>query len=223
MSNLYVSDLDGTLLRSNEVTSKYTNQVINSLVEEGMIFSYATARSLVTAKKVTEGINAKIPLIVYNGAFVIDNITEKILIANYFDDSVHLVLEDLFSNNVYPIVYAYIDNVCAGTGCIASGSMKVYENLRNECQERGLSIYVGLTHHGEEEKSLHIKMSGCHGFCEMGCLVHIEPLGVMYVRVKPEDCHEIVERTLLGGEIIERLTYHQDGISYPRQVTARLT
>ena len=98
MSNLYVSDLDGTLLRSNEVTSKYTNQVINSLVEEGMIFSYATARSLVTAKKVTEGINAKIPLIVYNGAFVIDN-------------SVHSVLEDLFSNNVYPIVYAYIDNV----------------------------------------------------------------------------------------------------------------
>ena len=107
--------------------------------------------------------------------------------------------------------------ICAGTGCIASGSMKVYENLRNECQERGLSIYVGLTHHGEEEKSLHIKMSGCHGFCEMGCLVHIEPLGVMYVRVKPEDCHEIVERTLLGGEIIERLTYHQNGVSYPRQ------
>ena len=60
-------------------------------------------------------------------------------------------------------------------------------------------------------------MSGCHGFCEMGCLVHIEPLGVMYVRVKPEDCHEIVERTLLGGEIIERLTYHQSGVSYPRQ------
>ena len=107
--------------------------------------------------------------------------------------------------------------ICAGTGCIASGSMKVYENLRTECRERGLNIYVGLTHHGEEEKSLHIKMSGCHGFCEMGCLVHIEPLGVMYVRVKPEDCHEIVERTLLGGEIIDRLTYHQNGISYPRQ------
>ena len=109
MSNLYVSDLDGTLLRSNEATSEYTNQVINSLVDKGMIFSYATARSLITAKKVTKGINAKIPLIVYNGAFVIDNITENILIANYFDDSVHSVLEDLFSNNVYPIVYAYIN------------------------------------------------------------------------------------------------------------------
>ena len=42
---------------------------------------------------------------------MIDNITEKILIANYFDDSVHSVLEDLFSNNVYPIVYAYINGV----------------------------------------------------------------------------------------------------------------
>ena len=51
----------------------------------------------------------------------------------------------------------------------------------------------------------------------MGPLVHIEPLGVMYVRVKPEDCREIVERTLLGGEVIERLTYHQDGVSYSRQ------
>ena len=111
MSNLYVSDLDGTLLRSNEATSEYTNQVINSLVDKGMIFSYATARSLITAKKVTKGINAKIPLIVYNGAFVIDNVTEKILIANYFDDSVQAVLEDLFSNTVYPIVYALINGV----------------------------------------------------------------------------------------------------------------
>jgi len=109
MSTLYVSDLDGTLLRSNEATSEYTNQVINSLVDKGMIFSYATARSLITAKKVTKGIEAKIPLIVYNGAFVIDNITEDILIANYFDESVHSVLEDLFSNSVYPIVYAYIN------------------------------------------------------------------------------------------------------------------
>ena len=109
MSILYVSDLDGTLLRSNETTSEHTNYVINSLVDKGMLFSYATARSLITAKKVTRGIKAKIPLIVYNGTFIIDNITEEILIANYFDDSVYSVLEDLFSQNVYPIVYAYID------------------------------------------------------------------------------------------------------------------
>ena len=50
-----------------------------------------------------------IPLIVYNGAFVIDNITEDILIENYFDDRVDYVLDDLFANKVYPIVYAHID------------------------------------------------------------------------------------------------------------------
>ena len=69
-----------------------------------MIFSYATARSLITAKKATKGIAAKIPLIVYNGAFVIDNATENILIANYFDTSVYEVLDDLFKNKIYPIV-----------------------------------------------------------------------------------------------------------------------
>lgn len=109
MKTLYVSDLDGTLLRSNEETSEYTNNVINSLTERGMIFSYATARSLITAKKVTSGINAKIPVIVYNGAFVIDNITEDIMIANFFDDSVYEVLDELFVNKIYPIVYAYIE------------------------------------------------------------------------------------------------------------------
>jgi len=93
MSNLYVSDLDGTLLRSNEVTSKYTNQVINSLVEEGMIFSYATARSLVTAKKVTEGINAKIPLIVYNGAFVIDNVEKFSFVRKMCTEGMNMFLE----------------------------------------------------------------------------------------------------------------------------------
>lgn len=110
MNTLYVSDLDGTLLRSNEITSEYTNRIINNLTKRGMFFSYATARSLITAKKATKGLTAKIPLIVYNGAFVIDNITEKILIENYFDNAVLNLLEDLFHNEVYPIVYAFIND-----------------------------------------------------------------------------------------------------------------
>ena len=107
--------------------------------------------------------------------------------------------------------------ICAGTGCIAGGAMKIYENIKAECERRGLAVYVGLKHDTDEEKSLHVKMSGCHGFCEMGPLVHIEPMGVMYIHVTPEDCHEILERTVLGGEIIDRLVYHQDGVAYPRQ------
>ena len=107
--------------------------------------------------------------------------------------------------------------ICAGTGCIAGGAMKIYENLKAECEARGLPVYVGLKHDSEAEKSVHVKMSGCHGFCEMGPLVHIEPMGILYIHVKPEDCSEILEKTVLGGEIIDRLVYHLDGVAYPRQ------
>lgn len=107
--------------------------------------------------------------------------------------------------------------ICAGTGCIAGGAMNIYENIKKECAARGLQVYVGLKHDSDEEKSLHIKMSGCHGFCEMGPLVHIEPQGIMYIHVKPEDCNEIIEKTILGGEIIDRLVYHLDGVAYPCQ------
>lgn len=106
---LYISDLDGTLLRSDQTLSEYTCGVINRLTESGMLFSYATARSLISAKKVTGGLSAKIPLITYNGAFVFDNVTEEKLVSNYFDKSVLDLLEELFQNGIYPIVYAFVD------------------------------------------------------------------------------------------------------------------
>ena len=105
MKTLYVSDLDGTLLRSNETLSEYTSQTINQLVEEGMLFSYATARSYNTAHKVTKGFHAKIPLIVYNGAFVKDNVTGEILLSYDFSDDIFQVLDDLLAHHIYPIVY----------------------------------------------------------------------------------------------------------------------
>lgn len=79
MKTLYVSDLDGTLLRSDARTSAYTNQVINQLTSDGMLFSYATARSYLTATKATKGLNARIPIITYNGA-VICKMTRLILL-----------------------------------------------------------------------------------------------------------------------------------------------
>lgn len=109
MKTLYVSDLDGTLLRSDETLSPFTAQTINDLVAGGMLFSYATARSYLTASRVTRGIDAKIPLIVYNGAFVVDNASGEILLSNFFDSSVDALLDDLIAHDVYPIVYSLQD------------------------------------------------------------------------------------------------------------------
>ena len=108
MRTLYVSDLDGTLLRSNERTSDYTNSVINRLTQQGMIFSYATARSYYTARKVTAGLIARIPLIVFNGAFVIGYQTGAHLLENYFDASADSLLDDLFAHGIVPIVFSFI-------------------------------------------------------------------------------------------------------------------
>ncbi|MCD7839471.1 MAG: HAD family hydrolase [Erysipelotrichaceae bacterium] len=110
MKKLYVTDLDGTLLHSDETLSDYTIQIINDLVNQGMLFSYATARSFHTAKKVTQGLNVDIPLIVYNGVSIRDNITGNIILSNTFEH-VDDVLDDLISHGIMPIVYSYIDGV----------------------------------------------------------------------------------------------------------------
>lgn len=111
MRTLYVSDLDGTLLRSDERASEYTNNVINRLVARGMIFSYATARSFETSHRVTHGLSANFPLIIYNGAMVIDNQSGEFLMKNFFDESAKDIVRDLVTSNVYPIVYGFVDGV----------------------------------------------------------------------------------------------------------------
>lgn len=111
MKILYVSDLDGTLLNSKQHTSSYTNQVINQLVDEGMLFSYATARSYYSAKPATKGLTAKIPLILYNGAFVIDNQSQEILVSNFFlKEEVDYLSFYFKQKDFYPIVYAFRNN-----------------------------------------------------------------------------------------------------------------
>ena len=69
--------------------------------------------------------------------------------------------------------------VCAGTGCIAGGSLKIYDYLKSECEKRGLKTRVALRHEGGDD-AIHLKKSGCHGFCEIGPLVCIEPLDILY-------------------------------------------
>ena len=85
--------------------------------------------------------------------------------------------------------------VCAGTGCIAGGAMKVYEYLKSACERRGIPVAVSLRQEAGA-KGIHLKKSGCHGFCEIGPLVNIEPLDVLYAHVHTEDCDESVRRNV---------------------------
>ncbi len=85
--------------------------------------------------------------------------------------------------------------VCGGTGCRAQGAMEVFEALRAELGARGA------------DRKVELRATGCHGFCERGPLVLLFPEGVLYQHVRAEDVAEIVEKTVLGGEMVERLFY----------------
>ena len=105
--------------------------------------------------------------------------------------------------------------VCAGTGCIAGGSLEVYEELRRICAEKGLAVSVSFSEHADD--AIHLKKTGCHGFCEIGPLVNIMPQDIFYTHVKPSDCAEIIEKTIMNGQIIKRLLYKMNGKSYATQ------
>lgn len=137
--------------------------------------------------------------------------------------------------------------VCAGTGCLAGGSQKIYdrfcemakqsegvkvefvpeaeyagaeETTNTEAEEKNSETELHQTEQAAvKEKSCHVgvKKSGCHGFCEMGPLVRIEPYNYIYIKVKEEDCEEIFNETIRHGRPVERLMYHKDGVVYRQQ------
>ncbi|MGB9868141.1 MAG: NADH-quinone oxidoreductase subunit NuoF [Bacillota bacterium] len=101
--------------------------------------------------------------------------------------------------------------VCAGTGCVANGSLNVYRELVKAAAERGLDSSVEVLFQGEEQP-VAISKSGCHGFCQKGPLVRVEAVGpvgnagALYVHVKPQDAPDIVQAAL-SGTVVERLLY----------------
>lgn len=106
--------------------------------------------------------------------------------------------------------------ICGGSGCVAGGSRNIFAKMQQIMQERGLNVDVVLQHESHDE-SVGLKHSGCHGFCAMGPLVRIEPMGILYTKVKVEDAEEIIEKTIIGDEVVERLVYQDDGVKYPKQ------
>ncbi|MCQ2515379.1 MAG: NADH-quinone oxidoreductase subunit NuoF [Saccharofermentans sp.] len=106
--------------------------------------------------------------------------------------------------------------VCGGTGCVAGGSLQIRDKIRELLEAKGIEVAVELGHNEIHSDVVGIKTSGCHGFCEMGPLVRIEPQGYLYTKVKIDDCEEIVA-SLETGDCIERLAYKQNGVVYQKQ------
>ena len=86
-------------------------------------------------------------------------------------------------------------SVCGGTGCKGGGADSVVAAFKDELAGRGLA------------EKIEFRETGCHGFCERGPIVVLRPQDIFYQRVQPKDAGEIIEKTMLGGEIIERLLY----------------
>lgn len=109
---LYVTDLDGTLLNRSDRVNPKSMEIINRLVEQGMLFTYATARSLVSASVVTEGLSVQIPVIVYNGMFLRQPVTGEILSQEKFGGGETGAIRDVLEEHgAGPMVYSFIDGV----------------------------------------------------------------------------------------------------------------
>ena len=85
--------------------------------------------------------------------------------------------------------------VCIGTGCAARGSRRLYELLREAVEESAADVEIEA------------KCVGCHGFCERGPIIVVQPGNIFYQRVEEPDIPEIFRETVLGGRVVERLLY----------------
>ena len=188
MKTLYVSDLDGTLLRNDAQTSEYTNQVINQLTSEGILFSYATARSYLTATKATKGLNAKIPIITYNGAVILQNDTFDIIAQNVFcQNEKEEILNEILRRGIYPIVYAYI-----------SGKEK-FSYVVNKCN-RATTEFL-LTRKGDV-RDTPVKFDSALGIGDVFyfvCIDAYEKLEPLYIQFK-DKYHCIFQTEIYSGE-----------------------
>lgn len=82
------------------------------------------------------------------------------------------------------------------TGCRAYGAEELCKAFRAEIKKK------------KWEQKVEIRETGCHGFCAKAAVVGIDPQGIFYQQVTPEDVPEIVSKTIGQKKVVERLLYH---------------
>ena len=136
---LYVTDLDGTLLNRQERINPRSIEIINELVGKGMLFTYATARSLVSASVVTEGLSTDFPVIIYNGVFIKNPSTGEILSEQSFTmEERQRIREVLDEYDISPLVYSYVDEIERVSWIVSreNDGIKRYINNRKKTDPR---------------------------------------------------------------------------------------
>lgn len=109
-TTLFVTDLDGTLLNKESTLSSYTINTVNTLIDNGLLFTYATARSLYSALPVTKGLKTNLPVIIYNGCAIVNAKTNQLLYSCYFSKEEIEEVKEILKDN-YPFVYSYINHI----------------------------------------------------------------------------------------------------------------
>jgi len=108
---LYISDLDGTLLMSNRELSNYSKETLNKLMDKGVHFSVATARSLATAVKIIEDLNIKVPVVLMNGVVIYDIAERKyVKLETIPTEAVKEIIDITKKHNITGFMYAICNN-----------------------------------------------------------------------------------------------------------------
>ena len=109
MKTLFVSDLDGTLLTKEERVSAYSIEHLNRLVDRGMIFTFATARSAWSAKRAVQGLNIPVPVILYNGGLIYNfNTRETLRSVLFSDEEKWYVFSVLEAHGIMPFAFGAV-------------------------------------------------------------------------------------------------------------------
>ncbi len=111
MKTLYISDMDGTLLQSDGRMSEFTKEQLNEFYKQGIPFAVATARSMVSAMPILEGVHFKAPIVLMNGVFVYDTETGKAVKYHEIDHSIlPKILDCFYEKDLHPFMFLYSDD-----------------------------------------------------------------------------------------------------------------
>lgn len=107
---LFITDLDGTLLGRDDRISPTSLKTLNALIEDGLSLTYATARSLSSASRVTSGLHLCLPVIVYNGAFIREPVTAQNLHSVSFSPVLRVRIQSVAAHlALSPLVYSFVE------------------------------------------------------------------------------------------------------------------